>query len=468
MKIYNTLTKELEDFAPFDPPIVRMYVCGPTVYDETHVGHGRTFVVFDSLKRYLVSVGYSVIHVQNITDIDDKIIRRAQEEGVDWRAISDRYTASYLDVLKKLDVQPTVHPRVTEHIPDIINLIDALLEKGHAYLSGGSVYFDITSYPEYGKLSKIPRESWRQEEELISEKRSPGDFALWKRMKPGEPFWESPWGPGRPGWHIECSAMSSKYLGVRIDIHAGGMDLIFPHHENERAQSECAFGVSPWVKYWLHSGMVTIRGEKMSKSLGNIILLKDLLAKYRPETLRLWYLSAHYRAPLDYDEDIISQYDKVREKFEEGLEKAEKVVESYKIEHALNESQVSHLRELSKIIKGYQESLSEDFDTPKALKYVHEATSLFWRSMQSKESYTVALMYYDFMDNVNRVFRFKIAGKERITKLDSDLIQLILEIRRRLREQKLYFLADEIRRRLSELGIMVYDRGLESEYRLNK
>jgi len=468
LRLYNSLSKEIEEFVPFEPPLVRMYVCGPTVYDETHVGHGRTFVVFDSLKRYLVEKGYYVVHIQNITDIDDKIIKRAQEENKSWKTISDEYTSSYLEVLRKLDVYPIIHPRVTEHIRDIISLIELLISKGHAYVSNGNVYFDVSSYPYYGMLSRIPRESWRQEEEYLSEKRSPADFALWKKMKPGEPYWESPWGPGRPGWHIECSAMSSKYLGIKIDIHAGGMDLIFPHHENERAQSECAFGVSPWVKYWLHSGMVTIRGEKMSKSLGNIVLLKELLSKYKPETLRLWYLSAHYRAPIDFNEEIIAQYDRIRERLNDSFDQALKIIDAYRVEYSLDDGQLSLLRNLWESIRGYYLSLDNDFDTPNALKFVHEATSIFWKSVYTKESYAIALSYVLFMEKVNRVFRFRIAEKEKVTKLDEELIRVILDIRKKLREQKQYQLADEIRDKLKNLGIVIYDKGLESDFKLSR
>lgn len=469
MKVYNSLTKELEEFIPFEPPIVKMYVCGPTVYDETHVGHGRTFVVFDSLKRYLETQGFLVYHVQNITDIDDKIIKRAREENVAWRDVADKFTTSYLEILKKLDVTPNLHPRVSEHVFDIISLIQLLLDKGNAYISNGNIYFDITTYPDYGKLSKINKENWRQEEDYLSEKKNPADFALWKKMKEGEPYWNSPWGPGRPGWHIECSAMSSKYLGIKIDIHAGGMDLIFPHHENERAQSESAFGVSPWVKYWLHSGMVTIKGEKMSKSLGNIIMLKDLLAKYRPETLRLWYLSSHYRAPLDYDEEVLDQYEKIREKFDNSYETAIKVIDAYNVEHKLNDEETLILKNLWNTISSYFIAMNHDFDTAKALRFIHEATSLFWKSMYSRESYAIALVYHGFMKKVNDVFRFRIKERERVPiGMEAELIKTILEFRKRLREQKLYSLADELRERLNALGVIIYDKGLESDYKISR
>ena len=260
--MFNTLGRRKERFEPFNPPIVKMYVCGLTVYDYMHIGHARTFVVFDAIKRYLKLRGYDVIYVQNITDIDDKIINRAKEKGINWKELAETYIKDYMDNIKKLNINVDYHPRVTEHINDIIDFIKVLLEKGHAYVAkSGSVYFDVSSYKFYGELSgRASKELWRQEEEFVYEKKNPYDFALWKALKPGEPWWESPWGKGRPGWHIECSVMSTKFLGPRIDIHGGGQDLIFPHHENEKTQSECALGIRPWVKYWLHSGMLTIKG----------------------------------------------------------------------------------------------------------------------------------------------------------------------------------------------------------------
>jgi len=247
--VFNTLSRRLEVFEPLEPGIVKMYVCGPTVYDYTHLGHVRTYVAFDVVKRYLRLRGFDVLHVQNITDIDDKIIRRAQREGRDWREIADEFTKDYLETLRALNISVDLHPRVTEHIREIIEFIQTLIDKGFAYVApSGSVYFRVDAYDDYGRLSnRRDKELWGQEEEFVHEKESPYDFALWKAAKPGEPFWESPWGRGRPGWHIECSVMSSRYLGSRFDIHGGGSDLIFPHHENERAQSEAALGVRPWV-----------------------------------------------------------------------------------------------------------------------------------------------------------------------------------------------------------------------------
>lgn len=283
IRVFNTLGRRKEVFTPHRPPLVGMYVCGPTVYDYTHIGHARTFTVFDAVKRYLRLRGFDVFHVQNITDIDDKIINRAREEGRDWRDVVEEYSRDYFEGLRSLGIQIDHHPRVTDHIPDIIRFVHGLIEKGYAYVAeSGSVYFEVDKYPGYGMLSgSLSKEAWRQEEDVMHEKKSPYDFALWKAAKPGEPSWESPWGRGRPGWHIECSVMSSRYLGSRIDIHGGGVDLVFPHHENERAQSESYFG-HRWVKYWLHASYLTIKGEKMSKSLGNIIPLREALREWGP------------------------------------------------------------------------------------------------------------------------------------------------------------------------------------------
>ncbi|MCS7099214.1 MAG: cysteine--tRNA ligase, partial [Sulfolobales archaeon] len=339
LKLYSTLTKRVEDFEPSETGIVKAYFCGPTPYDHLHLGHARAFVSFDFLRRYLGLRGYNVLYVQNITDIDDKIIRRAGELGVEWRDIAGKYTREYLELLKELRIEVDLHPKVTEHIDDIVKFIEVLISKGHAYVApSGSVYFDISTYRDYGRLSgRVSREEWRQEEEFLAEKRNPFDFALWKAAKPGEPYWNSPWGPGRPGWHIECSVMSSKYLGSTIDIHGGGQDLIFPHHENERAQSESYFGTSPWVRYWVHVGPLTIVGEKMSKSLGNIIRLTDAVKTWGPEVIRLWIFSAHYRRPLDYREEALEQAKAVFRKVLNTYSTLLKMLKELPVEHGLSE-----------------------------------------------------------------------------------------------------------------------------------
>ncbi|MGC9017652.1 MAG: cysteine--tRNA ligase, partial [Caldimicrobium sp.] len=312
LSIYNTLTRRVEVFEPLNPPRVTMYVCGITAYDSSHLGHARSAVIFDVLYRLLKFLGYEVIYVRNITDIDDKIINRANKEGIDWRELTDKYTREYQEEMERLGVlKPSYEPKASEHISDMIEIIERLIKKGLAYVSDGDVYFSVEKFPQYGKLSG------RKLEEMLTgvridpseRKRNPLDFALWKSAKPGEPYWESPWGYGRPGWHIECSAMSLKYLGETIDIHGGGLDLIFPHHENEIAQSEGATG-KPFVRYFIHHGLITVNGEKMSKSLGNFVTTSYLLEKYHSEVIRAFLLSKHYRSPLDYSEKGIKEMEK--------------------------------------------------------------------------------------------------------------------------------------------------------------
>jgi len=307
--VYNTLTKTKEEFQPLEPNKIKMYVCGVTVYDYCHIGHARSAVVFDVIYRYLLFLGYDVVYVRNFTDIDDKIIRRAQEEHTDYRTISERYIAAFYEDMDRLGIRrPTVEPKATEHIKEMIDIIQRLLDKGYAYQSGRDVYFSVERFPAYGKLSGRSLEDMMAgaRVDIDEHKRNPFDFVLWKGSKEGEPAWDSPWGLGRPGWHIECSAMSAKYLGETFDIHGGGKDLIFPHHENEIAQSEAAFD-KPFVRYWLHNGFVNINNEKMSKSLGNFLTIREILDKVHPEALRLFVVSKHYRSPVDFSDEAIRE-----------------------------------------------------------------------------------------------------------------------------------------------------------------
>jgi cysteinyl-tRNA synthetase len=309
LRIYNTLTGKKEDFVPLHEKQVRMYVCGVTVYDLCHIGHARSTVIFDMIHRYFRYRGYEVIYVRNFTDIDDKIIKRANEEGVDYKTIAEKYIGEFNIDMGRFGLEkPTAEPRATDHITEMIRLISTLIEKGYAYQIDGNVFFSVEKFRGYGKLSKRNLEEMQAgaRVEIDEKKENPLDFALWKASKPGEPFWESPWGKGRPGWHIECSAMSQKYLGETLDIHGGGKDLIFPHHENEISQSEAATG-KPFVRYWIHNGFVNINKEKMSKSLGNILPLKEIYKDWRPEVIRLFLLSHHYRSPVDFSFDSLAE-----------------------------------------------------------------------------------------------------------------------------------------------------------------
>jgi cysteinyl-tRNA synthetase len=312
MQVYNTLSRQKEEFAPLKPNKVNMYVCGVTVYDYCHLGHARAYIVFDMIRRYLLHQGYKVNYIQNFTDIDDKIIRKANESGLDPQAITEKFIQEYFTDFDRLGIlRATDYPKATEHITDIVALIETLVQKGHAYAVNGDVYYDVTSFPRYGKLSgrKFEDNEAGARVAVDDAKKNPLDFALWKAAKAGEPAWSSPWGKGRPGWHIECSVMSMKKLGQSFDIHGGGQDLIFPHHENEIAQSEGATG-QPYVKYWLHNGFVNINEEKMSKSLGNFFTIRDILQKYAPETLRFFVLSTHYRSPINFSEEQLIEAQK--------------------------------------------------------------------------------------------------------------------------------------------------------------
>ncbi len=440
---------------------MRMYVCGPTVYDHVHIGHARTYVAFDAIKRYLMLRGYNVIHVQNITDIDDKIINRARREGRDWREIVETYSRDYFEMLRSLKISVDIHPRVTEHIAEIIEFIQGLIEKGHAYVApSGSVYFDVTTYPGYGELSgRMHPEQWRQEEDVLREKRHPFDFALWKAWKPGEPYWESPWGKGRPGWHIECSVMSSKYLGDQFDIHGGGQDLVFPHHENERAQSEAYFGKRPWVKYWLHTGYLTIEGEKMSKSLGNIIPYREAVKHWSPETVRLWLLSAHYRTQLDFSEESLHQAGQNLRRLQDAYELLARLLREAEPEPALRGERLRVVQEARQYWREMHEALSSDFNTAKALAAAMKLARLAFRDIAPQESYTAAAVAYKALSDFNMVFAVlekpaKLAPSEEEAE---KLIDLIVRVRAELRRRKDYSLADQIRAELAALGIRLLD-----------
>ncbi len=337
MKVYNTLSGQKEEFLPRGDE-VKMYVCGITPYDDSHIGHAMSYIIFDVIQRYLQFKGYKVKYVQNITDIDDKLIGRADRLGISVSELAKKFTDSYFEDMDALNIgRADIYPRATEEISKIIEVIQGLIEKGHAYTAAGSVYFRVNSIPDYGKLSHRNLESMVATESAVGsdDKESPMDFALWKATKPGEPWWQSPWGRGRPGWHIECSAMSLKYLGDTLDIHGGGQDLVFPHHENEIAQSESFTGIKPFVKYWLHNGMVQLGEEKMSKSLGNLITVKEALGKYSADAIRIFILSSHYRSPLTYSEEALEAAERGAERLRQaahGEGKSEKVGEGIDFE----------------------------------------------------------------------------------------------------------------------------------------
>ena len=372
IQIYNTMKKKKEEFVPLREGYVGMYACGVTVYDLSHIGHARALIVFDVIYRYLQYRGYKVTFVRNYTDIDDKIIKRAQEEGVTYKDISDRYIKEFDHDMDLLGLEkPTVSPRATDHIPEMIAMVEALIEKGFAYEVDGDVYFSVGSFSEYGKLSgkNIEELNSGARVEVDERKQSPLDFALWKKSKEGEPFWECPWGKGRPGWHIECSAMSQKYLGTTFDIHGGGMDLIFPHHENEIAQAECATG-EPFARYWIHNGFVNINQQKMSKSLKNFFSIREILETYHPEVLRLFLLSNHYRSPVDYSEQNLTEAKVGLDRFYAILRDLDEIKSLDKGSAAQSLGEKRLVTELQEFPGKFTAAMDDDFNTAAALGHL--------------------------------------------------------------------------------------------------
>ncbi len=374
MRLYNTLTRRLESIEEIvDGKKIRMYVCGITAYDYSHIGHARSAVVFDTLRRYLEYKGYEVIYVQNFTDVDDKIVRRAVSEGKTQKEVAEKFIEEYFKDIAELNVRrATHHPKVTEHIKDIVEFVEKLIEKGYAYVVDGDVYFHVPAFEKYGELSKQSLEELnRHRIEPDPRKKDVKDFALWKSAKEedikAEAVFDSPWGKGRPGWHIECSVMSAKYLSVPFDIHGGGKDLIFPHHENERAQSYALFDVEP-VKLWVHNDFVTIKGEKISKSLGNIVRIRDVLAKYDGEVLRYFLLSAHYRSPLDYSEDALERARKSYNSLKEALINADMEIAALK---TFGDRECCGV-DFEKFVNEFEKAMDDDLNTPKALATLHE------------------------------------------------------------------------------------------------
>jgi len=374
LRVYNTLTGGKEEFKPLEPGKVKMYVCGVTVYDHCHMGHARAYVAFDMIYRYLQYAGYDVTYVRNYTDIDDKIINRANEQGIPWNDLAERFIGEFNKDMHALGIAlPTHEPKATEHIPEIISIVQQLVAKDYAYPAAGDVYFRVNHFADYLKLSKRSMDDMQAgaRVEVDERKEHPMDFALWKGSKPGEPAWESPWGPGRPGWHIECSAMSMKFLGETFDIHGGGKDLVFPHHENEIAQSEAANG-KQFVKYWLHNGFVNINAEKMSKSLGNFFTIKDVLKQYDSEVLRFFLLSAHYRSPIDFCDQNLNEAEAGLERIYTALAGAAETL-AKPAGRGLDGEASNELRERLAAFDGrFREAMDDDFNTALALAHVFD------------------------------------------------------------------------------------------------
>ena len=457
MKLYNTLNRQKEDFCPLEKDKVGIYCCGPTTYNYIHLGNARPLVVFDTIRRYFLFRGYKVNYVQNFTDIDDKIITRAKDENLSAEEIAEKYIAAYFEDTKELNIlMPDTQPKVTEHIKEIIELVQNIITKGHAYVSGGDVYFDVRSFPEYGELSGRNIDDLKSGARISSgdEKKDPLDFALWKAAKPGEPAWDSPWGPGRPGWHIECSTMSLKYLGDTFDIHGGGADLIFPHHENEMAQSK-AGTEGDFARYWMHNGFITVNEEKMSKSLGNFFLLRDVLAKFSGDVVRYYLLATHYRSPIDFSDDKLEVAKKSLERIRNSwylLKDAEK-----KQITAEKDNQI--IDTFNKLREDFIAAMDDDFNTALAFGVVFEFCHELNAYLQNNQD--ISAFVLESADKLFQDFDFvlgMIIPKEKeAAGLEDDLMNLILKIRKEARVKKDWATADAIRDGLNDLGIVVED-----------
>ncbi len=457
MKVYNTLTRKKEEFVPIDKNEVKIYVCGPTVYNFFHIGNARPFVVFDTLRRYLEYRGYNVKFVQNFTDVDDKIINRAKEEGITAPEVSEKYIKEYFKDAAALNVKPaTVHPRVSEHIPEIIDFVKTLVDKGFAYEVNGDVYFSTRKFPEYGKLSKqnIDDLEAGARIEVGDIKEDPLDFALWKARKTEDEIaWQSPWGMGRPGWHIECSAMSKKHLGDTIDIHAGGQDLQFPHHENEIAQSECCNGV-PFAKYWMHNGYITIDNEKMSKSKGNFFTVRDILKDYSGEVMRFFLLSGHYRNPINFSDALMEQA-------KNGLarmQNAKDNLEYLKTAGALGDmaaSEIETLEKLGEYKAEYIEKMDDDLNTADAITAIFEMISAINTETRGGATRSFAAEALTALTELTDVLGLLQSKEE--TDAISDEVRALVDERQKARAEKNFARADEIRDILKEKGIILKD-----------
>ncbi len=457
--VYNDLSQKKEPFVPVDSPKVGIYVCGPTVYDFFHIGNSRPFIIFDVLRRYLRNRGYQVTYVQNFTDIDDKMINRAAEMGITVAELAERYIGEYFADADALGIgRADVHPRATEHIPEILESIRKIIGNGHAYVLEGDVYFDVLSFAPYGKLMRQNLEELLSgaRVDVNSRKKHPLDFALWKAEKPGEPSWESPWGRGRPGWHIECSAMATKYLGDTIDIHGGGSDLLFPHHENEIAQAEAATG-KPFVKYWMHNGYLLMDHEKMSKSLGNFRTLRDVRKQYSPLAIRYFMLSAHYRSPINFSAAGLEQAASGAERLRICYRSLEEAPEKKNLQ-----SEASLKEALEKARERFHSDMDDDLNTAGALGAVFEAvkainTALHEEGALTMENKEEARTFFHMVDEVLGILDIPGILRETAPNSEDARIEELIEKRKEARKNKDFAGADKIRDALLEEGIVLKD-----------
>jgi len=466
LKLYNTLTRSKEEFVPLDGNNVRMYVCGPTVYDFPHIGNARSFAAFDTIRRYLEYKGYRVFYVTNFTDVDDKMIERANKEGTTIGELASKFIAEYLTIADQLNLQPaTINPRATEHMDGIIEMVELIIKNGKGYVVDGDVYFDVSEWESYGVLSKINTENLEAgaRVKLDDKKQDPRDFALWKAGKPDEPSWDSPWGKGRPGWHAECSVMGKHYLGLPFDIHGGGVDLTFPHHENEIAQSSAAYGIETPVKYWMHNGFLTIDSEKMSKSEGNFFTARDVLDNYDPQAVRLYLVSGQYRQPLDYNKQALEQAIQSLERIKNAVDTVRgRISILEKTDSRVSEADTKLQEAIQKVHEGFENEMDDDFNTPGGLaevftfvKAINTHTPKVGGAAVLREALAVLL-------ELVGILGIDLAGSQvgessESTATLKSVVEFLLELREDARSNKDWALSDRIRDRLGDLGITIKD-----------
>ena len=473
MKLYNTMTNKIEEFTTIEENKVKMYVCGPTVYNYIHLGNARPIVVFDTLARYFKYKGMEVDYVQNFTDVDDKIINKSIEEGISASEVSEKYIKCFFEDINRLNILDSVkRPKVTENMEEIIEIIQKLIDNGFAYEKDGDVYFEVKKYKDYGKLSnqKIEELELGARIDVSEIKKNPMDFALWKKKKKeGEPFWESPWGQGRPGWHIECSAMAKKYLGDTFDIHGGGQDLVFPHHENEIAQSKCAYHGN-FANYWLHNGFIQINGDKMSKSTGNFFLLREILEKFSGNVVRLFILSTHYRKPINFSFENMEDTKKALQNIVKSMNKFEAIISKYKNEKTSEITNLDFSQKIDEFDKKFEDAMDEDMNTPQALATIFDQireTNKFISVNKDELSTIYAEIeksYESLKRKIGNVFGIEIEMENSAKEEDGEnmeltkkLIELLIKLRSEARSEKNFKLSDEIRDELKVLGVEIKD-----------
>ena len=459
MKLYNTLTRTKEEFVPQEEGKVKMYVCGPTVYNYIHIGNARPYVVFDTVRRYLEYKGYDVTYIQNFTDVDDKIIKKANEEHSSMEEVSNRYIKEAFTDADGLNVKrATHHPRVTEEMNNIIEMIKTLVDKGYAYENDGTVYYDTKKFPEYGKLSKknldelIEGASERVDKD--DAKKNTTDFVLWKPFKPGEPKWDSPWGQGRPGWHIECSVMAKKYLGDTMDIHAGGEDLIFPHHENEIAQSEAANGKT-FAKYWMHNGFIMVNNEKMSKSAGNFFTVREIAAEFPYEVIRFFILNGHYRSPLNFSRELMQACQNGLERIKNCNTDLQHYIDNSE-DTSLKDNEKELLDELDKFRVQFETAMDDDFNTADAISAIYELVRFINKSIKDNVSKEFAVKEMEMLGKLCGVLGIN-KKKEKVEDEDTALIEELIAKRTEAKKNKNFAEADAIRDKLTEMGVTIKD-----------